>query len=119
MYYHFFAESPIDPREPDLSRFPKFAGAKPVETILEPGEVLYIPQFWWHFVLALDLCININTWAKADSAIAHRITAGFPVLPKVVYRALQHQGVEDFIDRNTRRLYTSYLFLTRRRPAAS
>lgn len=119
MYYHFFAESPIDPRHPDLSKFPKYAGAQPVETVLEPGDTLYIPQFWWHFVTALDLTVNINTWAKADRSSAHAITASFPLMPKIVYRVLQNQKFEYLIDSNVKRVYSLYLWATGRKPAAA
>src|SRR6185437_12024568 len=44
------AESPINPFVPDLERFPRFAGADPVEALLAPGEVLLIPKYWWHAV---------------------------------------------------------------------
>lgn len=31
-------------------RFPKVANADPYEHLLQPGEALYIPPFWWHHV---------------------------------------------------------------------
>lgn len=44
----------------DLSRFnvPCF------ETILEPGDVLFIPAFWCHHVTSIDVAISINYWWK-------------------------------------------------------
>jgi hypothetical protein len=33
-----------------------------VEVVLEPGEVLFMPAFWWHHVMALDPAISMNYW---------------------------------------------------------
>lgn len=32
------------------------------ETILEEGEVLFIPAYWWHRLTALDNAISLNAW---------------------------------------------------------
>jgi hypothetical protein len=42
----------------DLSRL----DAPCLEAILEPGEVLFIPAFWWHHVMSIDVAISINYW---------------------------------------------------------
>ena len=31
-----------------------------LQCILEPGDMLYFPAFWWHQVTSLDLSISIN-----------------------------------------------------------
>ncbi|EDO30429.1 predicted protein, partial [Nematostella vectensis] len=36
--------------EPDFARFPRFQDITGMETVLESGEVLYIPSFWWHYI---------------------------------------------------------------------
>jgi ribosomal protein L16 Arg81 hydroxylase len=119
LYRHFFASSPIDPREPDLQRYPKYAQVKPCEATLDPGDILYIPQFWWHFVITLDLSININTWGRAQRSSIRSITAQFPLVPKIVYRSLQNEAFETFANRNVKRLNSAYSFLTRRGPKGS
>ena len=50
----------VDCETPDLSRHPRFAGARIYEVILEPGELLFIPVGWWHQVRALDPCIGVS-----------------------------------------------------------
>jgi lysine-specific demethylase 8 len=40
-------------------RFPALAEAAFVEAVLEPGDVLYIPNKWWHFVKSLSTSISI------------------------------------------------------------
>ena len=42
----------------DLSRL----NAPCLETILEPGDVLFIPAFWWHHVTSIDVAISVNYW---------------------------------------------------------
>jgi hypothetical protein len=27
-----------------------------------PGELLYIPRFWWHQVRSLDFSVSVNYW---------------------------------------------------------
>ena len=35
---------------PDLSKFPRFSEIRGMEVSLEPDEVLYIPNYWWHYI---------------------------------------------------------------------
>ena len=48
----FMSQLNID--QPDLDKFPQFRYAKYIEYILEPGEILFFPSFWWHQVYSLD-----------------------------------------------------------------
>ena len=50
---------------PDLSRFPALRRARALEAILEPGDVLWLPRYWWHYVHQLDAPsenISLNFW---------------------------------------------------------
>ena len=61
-------QSRVDLYHPDLERFPRFAEAKPVHAVLEPGELLYIPQYWWHHIENLSSeCVSLNFWFKDQS----------------------------------------------------
>ena len=42
--------SPVDIANPDLERFPNFARSHRLECVLRPGDVLFMPAFWWHEV---------------------------------------------------------------------
>lgn len=57
--------SMVDFHEPDYQRFPRFERAEEQAqtTLLEPGDVIYIPNMWWHQVESLD-DINglVNFW---------------------------------------------------------
>ena len=46
----------------DLSIFPNFIHAHRHETILEPGEVLFIPALWFHNVTALEFGVAVNVF---------------------------------------------------------
>jgi len=54
--------SPVDVEHPDLARYPRFARAEPIDVIVEPGEILFMPVGWWHHVRALDPSISVNFW---------------------------------------------------------
>ncbi|GGM30161.1 cupin-like domain-containing protein [Dactylosporangium sucinum] len=52
--------SHVDASSPDLGRFPDYADATVLEAVLEPGEALFIPVGWWHWVRALDVSITVS-----------------------------------------------------------
>ena len=47
-------------RQRDL--FPLFQKAEFVEGILGPGECLYIPQGWWHYIEGLTIGASVSFW---------------------------------------------------------
>lgn len=53
-------QSQVNLDSPDLDRFPLFREAECQHCILHPGEVLFIPAFYWHQVTALDSGISCN-----------------------------------------------------------
>jgi hypothetical protein len=58
--------SRIDVKAPDLKRFPKAARAEYWEAVVEPGDLLFMPAFWWHQVSAPSLAVSVNYWWRAD-----------------------------------------------------
>lgn len=60
-------QSMVDFDKPDYNKFPKFRDLKGCEAIIGPGEVLYIPIYWWHHIESLlhgGPTITINFWYK-------------------------------------------------------
>jgi hypothetical protein len=54
--------SQTDIDKPDFERFPKLAEAQPYEAEIGPGDMLYIPPYWWHQVYSLEIGISANYW---------------------------------------------------------
>lgn len=52
--------SPVDPGQPDLARFPAFAGVKVLDVVVEPGETMFLPLGWWHQVSSLDVSVSFS-----------------------------------------------------------
>ncbi len=61
LYQHpFTVKSHINPMKPDLERYPAFANARGYECILEPGETLFMPPCFWHFVYYEEPSFSIS-----------------------------------------------------------
>ncbi|XP_059823668.1 HSPB1-associated protein 1 homolog isoform X4 [Hypanus sabinus] len=57
--------SSVNVVNPDLKHFPRFRRARPYVVNLCPGEVLFVPRHWWHYVESLDpVTISINSWIE-------------------------------------------------------
>lgn len=54
--------SQVDVENPDLEKFPKFTEAPFLSCILSPGDTLFIPAKYWHYVRSLDLSFSVSFW---------------------------------------------------------
>lgn len=54
--------SQVDINNFDNVKFPRFNDIDFISVILEPGDVLYLPQKWWHYVQSLDTSISISNF---------------------------------------------------------
>ncbi len=59
--------SQVDPRRPDLVRFPRFAEATPIEIEMHAGDMIYLPVHWWHSVESPGLSCAISFFWKAKA----------------------------------------------------
>ena len=57
-----FTKSAVRVEDPDLKRHPLFAKAAFVETVLRPGDALFMPKGMWHYVRALTPSVSVNFW---------------------------------------------------------
>ncbi|GAB7349370.1 hypothetical protein MBLNU459_g8496t1 [Dothideomycetes sp. NU459] len=55
-------DSPSETMANFESQYPQFKDAKYVEGVLSPGECLYIPVGWWHYVESLSTSFSISFW---------------------------------------------------------
>ncbi|ONH87824.1 cupin [Thalassospira sp. MCCC 1A02803] len=66
----------IDFRNPDLERYPKLKDIHGYECILEPGDTIFIPSRWWHFIeystagISLTLRALPETWPARAAGLA-------------------------------------------------
>ena len=51
-----------DEKEDVSGRHPQFRQAKYAEAVLGPGECLYIPTGWWHYVRSLTPSFSVSFW---------------------------------------------------------
>ncbi|MBJ7498674.1 MAG: cupin-like domain-containing protein [Sphingopyxis sp.] len=55
----------VDPEHPDHDRFPRFRDALAAArvAVLDPGDAIFIPRYWWHHVASLDpYNAMVNYW---------------------------------------------------------
>ena len=50
----------VDCGKPDYSKHPLYRQCKPISFVLTPGDVLFLPVGWWHYVKALDVSIMVS-----------------------------------------------------------
>jgi ribosomal protein L16 Arg81 hydroxylase len=52
--------SEVDPENVDVKKHPLFSKASFAHVILNPGDMLFIPAGWWHWVRSLDVSISVT-----------------------------------------------------------
>lgn len=50
----------VDFDNPDYKRFPKFKDVKGYETVVGPGDVLFLPMYWW------DISVLSRKWKECQ-----------------------------------------------------
>ena len=55
--------SDVNMEDFDVAKTPYFKSANVKYTVINPGEMLFIPQNWWHCVYGLDISISSNNFA--------------------------------------------------------
>ncbi|XP_040858904.1 HSPB1-associated protein 1 isoform X2 [Ochotona curzoniae] len=59
--------SKVNVVNPDLNRFPQFQKAQRHVVTLSPGQVLFVPRHWWHYVESIDpVTVSINSWIELE-----------------------------------------------------
>ncbi|XP_069886174.1 HSPB1-associated protein 1 isoform X1 [Dipodomys merriami] len=59
--------SKVNVVNPDLQHFPQFQKAQRHVVTLCPGQVLFVPRHWWHYVESIDpVSVSINSWIELE-----------------------------------------------------
>lgn len=58
--------SMVDWSNPDLTDHPQFEHARANEVVLQAGDSLFLPTFWFHFIVSLSLNVQCNTRSGTD-----------------------------------------------------
>lgn len=60
MYNDFHCYTDVDAGTPDLNRFPDYAKVRVIDCVIGPGDFLFLPVGWWHYVKGLDVSITVT-----------------------------------------------------------
>jgi len=66
--------SAVDWSNPDLETFPTFKDAEVNEVVMQPGDVLYLPTNWFHYIISLELNMQCNTRSGGEKIYRDEIT---------------------------------------------
>ncbi|CAK6971715.1 HSPB1-associated protein 1 homolog [Scomber scombrus] len=88
--------SQVDILHPDLKKFPDFQKARAHTVTLEPGQVLYVPKHWWHYVESVDpITVSVNSWIELEGDDVARVSEA---VTKAVVCALKSTPSDDNAD---------------------
>jgi jumonji domain-containing protein 7 len=74
--------SNVDVDQPDLEKYPEYTKASALRFVVKPGDLLYLPAFWWHHVRSTGIAISVNFWWPAE--MQHYLVA--PNAVRTLYR---------------------------------
>lgn len=66
-------KSRVDPENPDLKAFPRYSNVTLWETEVGPGDILFIPKAWWHYLSSIGTSISVNAWYGEQRTPAEEI----------------------------------------------
>lgn len=68
--------SSIDWSKPDYDSHPLFAAAETNEIIAHPGDALYLPTNWFHYIISLNVNLQCNTRSGRTTQYDYDVRAG-------------------------------------------
>lgn len=73
LYNRMGVYSPIDLDAPDFARYPRLREAVVLETVLEPGDTLFLPLGWWHQVASLEMSMSFS-YTNFDAGVPNEFS---------------------------------------------
>lgn len=61
----------VDPRAPDYAAFPGSRGVHFMEVVLQAGDLLFLPEGWFHQVESLATSLSVNFWVDSGRGWKH------------------------------------------------
>lgn len=61
----------VDADNPDLAAHPRFGSVDVLHVVLAPGDLLFIPAFWFHRIESLDASISLNWFFMPEDPRFH------------------------------------------------
>ncbi|XP_076814125.1 uncharacterized protein LOC143460494 [Clavelina lepadiformis] len=111
--------SPINPEQVDLDKYPLAADINFYKVTVEPGDMLYVPEHWWHHVTSFDPpIISVNLWSNVfnfpPSQNLRNIANHTTVVSKFIRESSspsikcmwQHRSLADVSQSNWKEVYT-------------
>ncbi|XP_018413586.1 PREDICTED: HSPB1-associated protein 1 [Nanorana parkeri] len=81
---------------PDWSRCPSFSNAHPHVVTLHPGQVLFVPRHWWHYVESVDdVTVSVNSWIELDSDHESRVEEAITRMVVCVFKSADTSDLPD------------------------
>ena len=82
--------------DPDLCRHPLAAALPPpIRILLQPGDALAVPAFWFHHVTSITPCVSLNVFSESPCKLAAAELLGLPLaLHESWPIELKRQGLE-------------------------
>jgi lysine-specific demethylase 8 len=87
-YIDNIVNSRVDPDRLSIEHFPRFLRARVYATTVRPGEVLYIPRGWWHYLKSESPSISINHWFGSPIPSSHFMLLLLRLGPSYIWRTL-------------------------------
>uniref|UniRef100_A0A5S6QZL0 JmjC domain-containing protein 5 n=1 Tax=Trichuris muris TaxID=70415 RepID=A0A5S6QZL0_TRIMR len=66
--------SQVDMADPDLEAFPNVRNARVYETVARPGDLLFIPRGWWHYLKSVSTSFSVSFWFRPPTTTATSTT---------------------------------------------
>ena len=66
-------------RQPHSEASVEGARYKPIEVVLNPGEVIFIPPFWFHKVVTMTASISVNVWSQSEAFLTMEAVFTSPI----------------------------------------